>query len=273
MGQSGSTETRKRSVVLEVPRDITDATPRAAARGDQLDFKTLLGGTSPVQKSPSGSPGGVCFIPTGSTEQPDLSVKAVSSSETPSFAAAAAPEPCAPHPPSAASEQMPAKECQPKAEQQKPKAAPLLLPIQAVRSRRQAADLTAASSDGGDAAGSATPRAQAANDDAAGTGTGAGPSSKTEEAPALPKLTRGKSAPLLLPSQAVRSRRFGADRDAPGGNGGNSPAAPTTGDVTAEPCTHTRSTCTRSTRRSVTFGATQYSHFLVESDGDASDSD
>jgi len=265
MGANGSTEVRKRSVVLEAAADLTAPTPRAA-NCDKNEIKRLLGSispvASPVQKASCPSPVDFDSVETalkqgpgsaprqelGSAVQSLVTSKALDASSRPGLAPAA-------------STVAPAKECQPKS-QQKPKAGPLLLPIQAVRSRREVAGFTANSSDSGDA--SARVPSSTRSTDAYGEG----PKAEIEER--TPKLTRGKSAPsLLLPSQAVRSRRLVAERDSLGGD--NATPAVSMDEASMAARTSTISTGTRSTRRSVTFGATQFRDFVVESDGSESD--
>lgn len=245
-------------MVLEVPADLTASTPRAA-KCSQSDIKTLLGGTSPlsspVKKASGASPVGFATVETVSRQELGSAAQGLTMSK----ASDASPRP---GPVPAASAETPAEECQPKTPQ-KPMAGPLLLPIQAVRSRREVAGFTSNRSDGGDAgAAVAAPAPQ-------GTQAADAPSevrqAGTEEC--IPELTRGKSAPsLLLPIQSVRSRRLAAERDTFGNGGG---ASNCEDPMVAR--TSTMSTCTRSTRRSVTFGATQFRNFVVESDGSESD--
>eukprot|EP00443_Scrippsiella_acuminata_P057852 CAMPEP_0115450518 /NCGR_PEP_ID=MMETSP0271-20121206/41583_1 /TAXON_ID=71861 /ORGANISM="Scrippsiella trochoidea, Strain CCMP3099" /LENGTH=266 /DNA_ID=CAMNT_0002876743 /DNA_START=56 /DNA_END=856 /DNA_ORIENTATION=- len=266
MGANGSTEVRKRSVVLEAAADLTAPTPRAA-NCDKNEIKRLLGSispvASPVQKASCPSPVDFDSVETalkqgpgsaprqelGSAVQSVVTSKALDASPRPGLVLAASEV------------TTPAEDCQPKI-QQKPKAGPLLLPIQAVRSRREVAGFTANSSDSGDA--SARVPSSTRSTDAYGEG----PKAEIEER--TPKLTRGKSAPsLLLPSQAVRSRRLVAERDSLGGD--NATPAVSMDEASMAARTSTISTGTRSTRRSVTFGATQFRDFVVESDGSESD--
>jgi len=264
MGANGSTEVRKRSVVLEAAADLTAPTPRAA-NCDKNEIKRLLGSispvASPVQKASCPSPVDFDSVETalkqgpgsaprqelGSAVQSLVTSKALDASSRPGLAPAA-------------STVAPAKECQPKS-QQKPKAGPLLLPIQAVRSRREVAGFTANSNDGGDAA-APTPSGTWSTDASSG-----GPKAEIEEY--TPKLTRGKSAPLLLPSRAVRSRSLAAEQDTLGSDADAS--AVSMGEASMVVNTSARSSCSRSKRRSVTFGATQFRDFVVE--GDSSESD